>query len=139
MNSFVPRAVVRGLQGRGWFARLLLGLTALALLVPALAAMEPPLAGWSASHGHVYEDGVPVQHTHPWDHAAGSRTADGGTESPTSGGVTFTWDADSAVFALVVPMAVTIGVTATLLLALERLRPQAPRLVFARIPTPPPR
>ncbi len=122
--------VLRGLRGRGWFARLLLGVAALALLMPSLTAIEPGLAGWSPSHGHVYADGAAVEHTHPWDGPSNEAGAEG---------VTFTWDEVSAVFAVTVPVIVVLGAAATILVALERVRPVAPLPVFARIPTPPPR
>ena len=134
MNALF-RVPARGLHGRGWFARLLLGAAVLALLMPSLTALEPSLAGWSPVHGHIYADGVPVDHTHPWD-GTSSGNSTTGSQTP---GVTFTWDDVSAVFAATVPVTVVLAMTATLLVALERLRPAAPRPVFARIPTPPPR
>lgn len=129
MSSFL-RVAARGLRGLGWFARLLLGAAALALLLPSLTAFEPGLAGWSPSHGHVYSDGAPVEHTHPWD------ASPEGEQGP---GVTFTWDDVSAVFAIAIPVVVVLSLAATCLVAVEARRPDAPKPVFARIPTPPPR
>lgn len=126
----VTAPVMRGVRGRGWFARLLVGLATLALLTPSLTAVQPGLAGWAASHGHVYDGSLPVDHTHPWDD-----TSDGADHE----GVTFTWDDASTVFAVAVPLAVGVAVVATLLFALDRLRPQAPRSAFAAVLTPPPR
>ena len=131
--SALLRIPARGLMGRGWFARLLLGAAVVAMLMPSLGALEPNLAGWSPTHGHVYADGAPVPHTHPWDSTAT------GSAAGQAAGVTFTWDDSSAVFAATVPVTVVLAMTATLLVALERLRPAAPRPVYARIPTPPPR
>ena len=127
--TFTGRVVGRGLRGRGWFARLLLGAAVLALLMPSLVAFEPGLAGWLPSHGHVYEGGA-VDHAHPWDAV---------TEGEQAPGVTFTWDEASAVFAVTIPVIVVLSLAATLLVAIERRLPDAPRPVFARIPTPPPR
>lgn len=138
MVRSVRRDIARGLRGHGWFIRLLLGLGVLALLTPTLAALEPELAGWSHAHGHVFRDGAPVDHAHPWDRDVRGLTSSGADAGDASA-VTFTWDADSVVFAIVVPVVVTVGFAASLLLALGRLRPRAPALVLARIPTPPPR
>ncbi|MGE3961960.1 MAG: hypothetical protein AB7F65_09795 [Dehalococcoidia bacterium] len=130
MTSIPGEVVGRGLRGRGWFARLLLALAVVALLTPSLAAMEPGLAGWSSSHGHLFADGVAVEHTHPWEASSDGAAADG---------VTFTWDDASTVFAVAVPVVAVLALTATIFVALDRVRPVAPRPVFARIPTPPPR
>lgn len=132
----VAAPVTRGIRGRGWFARLLMSLAALALLTPSLAAVQPELAGWSAAHGHIYEGGVPVGHSHPWDATPGAADESSGADTE---GVTFTWDDASTVFAVAVPLAAGIAVVSTLLFALERLRPQAPRSPFAAVLTPPPR
>ena len=126
----VAAPIIRGFRGRGWFARLLVGLAALALLTPSLAAVQPGLVGWSASHGHVYDGSLPVDHAHPWDD-----TSEGADHQ----GVTFTWDDASTVFAVTVPLAVGVAVVATLLFALDRLRPQEPRSAFTAVLTPPPR
>jgi len=128
--TIVLHVVLRGLRGRGWVARLLLGLAVLALLAPSLTALEPNLAGWSPTHGHVLADGAPAEHTHPWDAQ---------TDRVPTEGITFTWSDASTVFAATVPVIVVLAGIATLLVALERLRPLAPRPAYARIPTPPPR
>lgn len=128
--SLVISPIVRGLRGHGWFARLLLGAAAIALLMPSLSAFEPGLAGWSPSHGHVYSGGAALEHAHPWDLSSDGEPA---------AGVTFTWDDVSTVFAIAIPVVVILSLAAALLVAVEGPRPDAPRPVFARIPTPPPR
>lgn len=32
-----------------------------------LLSINPQLAGWYPNHGHIYRDGLPVPHHHPWD------------------------------------------------------------------------
>ncbi|MGE3413921.1 MAG: hypothetical protein AB7L91_17045 [Dehalococcoidia bacterium] len=39
----------------------------LALLQPAFSPVFPQIAGWLPGHQHVYVNGVPVNHAHPWD------------------------------------------------------------------------
>lgn len=38
----------------------------LALLQPLFTPLMPELAGWLPGHQHVYVNGVPVDHAHPW-------------------------------------------------------------------------
>lgn len=47
--------------------RLLSLLAVLALLQPLLVPFAPTLGGWSPLHSHIYRDGVPITHTHPWE------------------------------------------------------------------------
>lgn len=124
-------SMARGLRGRGWLARVLTVLAGLALLTPSLSAVDPDLAGWTPAHEHVYEGGVPIEHSHPWDVTGGASSDDDR--------VTFVWGTDSVVLAVVVPAAIAVITISTLLVALGQLAPAAPRLVFASIPTPPPR
>ena len=44
-------------------------LALLALLLPTLTTLAPDMAGWSPMHEHIYRNGVPVPHTHPYDSA----------------------------------------------------------------------
>lgn len=41
----------------------------LALVQPLITPLAPQLAGWLPGHQHVYVNGVPVDHAHPWDGA----------------------------------------------------------------------
>lgn len=144
----VRRAVVRGFRGRGWFAWLLVGLVALALLTPSLAAAKPGLAGWSHAHGHLYLDGMPTDHSHPWDgHAhdtpaqdtAASANAVDVQTAEDADGVIFTWDGESVVSAIAVPAAAVLGFAAAFLIAIGRATRGAPDLAFIHVPAPPPR
>ncbi|MEZ4552777.1 MAG: hypothetical protein R3B59_02625 [Dehalococcoidia bacterium] len=56
-------------------ARLLAFAAVASLFLPILTPLSPGLAGWSASHGHIYAGGVPVPHTHPWEQAPGPAPA----------------------------------------------------------------
>lgn len=48
-------------------------LAMLALLTPLLTPFAPDLAGWSASHRHIYR-GAPIPHAHPGDRGTPSTT-----------------------------------------------------------------
>lgn len=41
-----------------------------ALLQPLLTPLAPALAGWIPGHQHIYVNGTPRQHAHPWDEEA---------------------------------------------------------------------
>ena len=52
-----------------------------AILQPLFTPLMPELAGWLPGHQHVYVNGVPVDHEHPWGDTA-ERNASATSEAP---------------------------------------------------------
>jgi len=144
MSSFPGRGVPidairnlrRGLLGRGWFARLLLGLATIGLLTPALTALDNDLAGWSGAHGHIYPDGVHSSHPHPWDRLL---TEEPGAPDSGDTGVAFTWDASSVILAILIPAVFALRIVSSRVIPGAMLAIREPAAVFLGLTTPPPR
>lgn len=62
-------------------------------LVPAIAVfallstsvlmpINPQSAGWLPDHGHIYRSGLPVPHTHPWEHTPQAAVRDSRHAAP---------------------------------------------------------
>lgn len=149
------RTLRRGVRGRGPLGWLPVALAVLALASPSLTALNPDWAGWLPSHGHVYEGGVPVPHSHPWDAAPPTAmafpVADPVTGGPHShaaedhahehgeGSVVFTWDTASTVKVLSLPTTVGLALGVGWLLRVTRVRPLGLLSTAPAVPTPPPR
>jgi len=113
------------------------------LLSTLLAIADSRLVAWAPGHGHVFRQGVPVAHTHPWD--APARAARLACVAPaTETDPVFMPSAEGLAGAsLVVPLLAGQPATpCTPALTLRRARDGAPMALagaFAAVPTPPPR
>ncbi|MEX2229656.1 MAG: hypothetical protein WEB13_08480 [Dehalococcoidia bacterium] len=124
------------------------GLAAIAiaslLLSTLLTIADSRLVAWAPGHGHVFRQGVPVAHTHPWD--ARHREARLACVAPTATETepVFTPSAEGLAGAsLATPLLAGRPATpCTAALTLRPARDAAPMALagaFAAVPTPPPR
>jgi len=130
-----PSVGTRRVGARGWvFAAMAM----LALASPSLTALNPELAGWLPSHGHVYAGGMPVPHAHPWEAESSSLGSDENHDDE-GASVAFTWDLSSTVQSLAVPAVVGVVLGAMWLLLLVGVQPLGLPSTAPAVPTPPPR
>lgn len=151
-----------GYLGQRTIHRVLAIAATLALLQPLLVAVSPEIAGWHPDHEHVYLDGVPRDHSHPWDddqraHSHDVRVAlsdpiflpgtvteplvpmaaPGSAEQTGRDGVVFLFDLD--LFGSVLPALDAAAVVEQPGLTLVAGQPGSPSMISRTVgPTPPP-
>lgn len=124
-------------------------LAAIALAALFLSALltiaDAHLLAWDPGHGHIYRDGIPVEHAHAWDWGDRANRADRARPGPgATETVVFTPSAEGMAGAsIAVPLlsgqAATVRAAALFLAPTAATGMVAPLPAFAAVPTPPPR